>query len=120
MTMIIIVVFVLIVAAGIVALRKRLSKRGNELQQLCANGRVVAGTVTAVRKQRRAKSLYDYYMSYSFKPFNGEEHSQEISVKPSEFAGYVEGQEIEIVFLPEAPEIHAFKPLIDQIRAASR
>lgn len=115
-----IVVLAVVIGSSIAVLRKRLLKRGNELQQLCDNGRVVPATVVDVRKERRAKSLYNYYMSYSFKPFDGEVHSQEIPVNPSEFAHYVEGQEIEIVYLPEAPEIHALKPLIDQFRAARR
>lgn len=120
MMWIIIVLLLLVVFTSVAILRKRVSKRGNELQQLLSQGRVVAGTVTGVRKQRRAKSLYNYFMSYSYKPFDGEEHSKEVSVKPSEFAGYIEGQEIEIVYLPKTPEIHAFKALIDQVRSAKR
>lgn len=114
-------VFVLIVGAtayGIRSLMRRVMRRGQEISQLCADGRVATAEIVELRKQKRSRGERYYFVRYSFKASSGQEFSREWDVDGSEFAGYAEGQALDIVYLPSDPETSALKSLVDKTRDA--
>lgn len=111
-------IVILVAIVGIVAMIRRVSKRGDELKQLCDRGQAVVGKLTQLRKQRRSRTDDDHYITYTFTSGGGIEYSRELKVSEYEFADYAEGQAVDVVYLPDDPNINALKTLVDQMRDA--
>lgn len=116
-------VLVLVVGAtayGIRSLMRRVMRRGQEISQLCVDGRAATAEVVELRKQKRSRGERYYYVRYSFRAFSGQEYSREWKVDGAEFASYTKGQPLDIVYLPSNPETSALKSLVDKTRDAVR
>lgn len=116
-------IFAIVVGAtayGIRSLMRRVMRRGQEINQLCADGRAATAEVVELRKQKRSRGERYYYVRYSFRASSGQEYSREWDVDGSEFAGYTKGQALDIVYLPSNPETSALKSLVDKTRDAMR
>ena len=108
------------VIAGIFWAIRRVAKRGQRLKLLSERGRTVVGTVTHVRAERRSRGEKDLVVGYSFKSGGGTEYSRKLIVTPQEFKSFSQGQHIDIVYLPDDPNINAMKKLVDQIQGAMK
>ena len=108
----------LALVAGIVLAIRRVAKRSQSLKLLGERGHSVVGTVTHVRAERRSRGEKDLVVRYSFKSGGGTEYSHQLKVTPKEFKSYSEGQDIDIVYLPDDPNVNALKVLVDQITNA--
>ena len=118
MEFLLILIIVLLIGTGVIFVVRRLSRRGQELKQLCENGSAAVGTLTEVRAERRSRSEDDHFIRYTFKSFTGNEYSRELKVKESEYVNYTQGQAVDIIYLPNDPDINALKILVDQMREA--
>lgn len=107
-------------AYGIRSLIRRVMRRGQEISQLCVDGRAASAEVVELRKQKRSRGERYYYVRYSFRASSGQEYSREWDVNGSEFAGHTKGQAVDIVYLPSNPETSALKSLVDKTRDAMR
>jgi len=115
MTALIIIVAVLLVAALLV---RHVLRRGSDIQQLGQNGSAVVGTVTEAKAQRRSRVQDYYFISYTFRAFDGVEYSRRFRVEKLEFANYREGMPIDLVYLPADPSVNALASTVVQMRAA--
>ncbi len=106
------------VAVGIYAAIRHISKRGNDLKRLCEQGHAVVGEVTEARAERRSRTDENHYIRYTFKTRKDTFHERELKVTEHDFGKLKVGQDIDVVYLPDDPEISAFKSLVDQMREA--
>lgn len=107
----------------IVALILQIVRRGSQLKVLLDKG--VPATARIIEKRKRTRqtgnmSKNTYWLVFEFKAGDGQNHKGFPSVTETEFNAANEGDEVEIVYLPDKPGVNATKEMIKQLRQASR
>ncbi len=110
-----VVIVLLVLLSAVVWMIRRVSKRGNDLMLLRERGQNIVGTLVEARAERRSRTNKNHYIKYSFRPGGATEYCRQLRVSESEFSDYEQGQEIEVVFLAEDPNVNALKKLVNQI-----
>lgn len=108
----------LIVAAFIAFLVHRFRREARKTRALLEHGEVASAQIVEVRRQRRSRTHDDYFVRYEFSTRDGQRHTQKNRVTPADFQGYVEGEQIDIVYDPHDPTVSMIKLTIDEARRA--
>ena len=114
-----ILILIAIGAAIWFALRKlkaKLALAAERMSSLVQQGIATTGRISAAERRRRSRGEYDYFVTYSFEAKDGSEYSKELRVKATEFDDYTEGQPIDLVYLPNNPDVSATREMVDKIR----
>lgn len=94
-----------------------LVRRGYQLKALVERG--VSGTARIVRKRRfrgMAMKQGSKRLVYEFRGPDGRSYQGRFMASDEEFSAAEAGQEIEIVYLPDRPAVHARRVLVEQTR----
>ncbi len=112
-------ILIAIVAAiwfGVRKLKEKLAAAAETMSSLVREGIATTGRISAAERRRRSRGEYDYFVTYSFEAKDGNEYSKERRVKATEFGDYAEGQPIDIVYLPNDPDVSATREMVDKVR----
>jgi hypothetical protein len=101
---------------GLRLLRRKLAKAAKSLAELASAGVGVTGRIVSAEKRRMARAEFEYFVTYAFKTPDDAEYTRELRVQATRFDEYVEGQPIEIVYLPDDPTVSAIREVVDKVR----
>ncbi len=111
-------VVIALVWMGVRALKRKLSAAGAEMSSLLLEGEPATARVLAAERRRKARGEFEYYVTYTFRSRDNEEHRKEFRVSPTELDNYPEGESIDIVYLPRDPSVSATREMVDRVRGA--
>ncbi|MDJ0759466.1 MAG: DUF3592 domain-containing protein [Woeseiaceae bacterium] len=103
---------------GVRALKRKLFAAGAEMSSLMLEGEPAKARVLAAERRRMARGEFEYYVTYTFRSRDNEEHRKEFRVSPTELDNYLEGESIDIVYLPRDPSVSATREMVDRVRSA--
>ena len=108
------VVLILIGAASVVVVR-----RGLQMRRLVENGVPTRARVEKKTRFRGSSNVSSIRLKYSFAAGDATRYERTITMSQAESAAYEEGAEIEIVYLPERPQVSAAKAMVELARRSS-
>ncbi|MBT8099839.1 MAG: DUF3592 domain-containing protein [Gammaproteobacteria bacterium] len=109
---------IVLIVIGLIFAWRRLTRRGRQMAMLVSRGTVVTGQVVKAERKRLSRTHDAFMLRYSFVSSGGIEYEREIEVMPKDFDNYVEGQAIDVVYDPAAPEVNMLKDAVDVARKA--
>lgn len=108
-----------IVAGVVLAFIAVLAWRGLQMKSLAHEG--VVGTAEVLRKTRRQGARGHHttgFIKYRFEAPNGQQFSNRIAVSEQVYSEHTEGQRIDIVYLPDRPNVNAARYMVNLSRKA--
>ena len=108
----------LVVAGSVVFFIRRLRREARKTRALLERGETARAEIVEVKRQRRSRTHDDYFVCYEFSSRDGQRHTQKNRVTPADFQGYVEGEQIDVVYDPHDPTVSMIKLTFDEARRA--
>lgn len=103
----------------IVAIIVMVVRRGLQMKDLAHKGVVAKGRV--VRKFRRTQAQGKHtsgYLEYEFTSALGQRHKRAIAVSEGVYGSHEEGDDIDVVYLPDRPQVNGARYMVNLSREA--
>ncbi len=101
---------------GVRVVKSKIGTVAENMSRLVREGTATTGQITATTKRRMSRGEFEYCVTYSFTAKDGREFDKEQRVQATRFDEYVEGQPIDIVYLPIDPSVNATREMVDKVR----